>query len=176
MEAMKTVHQLLLSDEYIAESQRINIAQNRTLRFLYQTWWVWWLPRIIFAGVMVFCLAFRQLWEAGLFGGALLFSFLGERSSRRSLLKARSRVRAKGTTTMVSMHEQGIDIVGALATSHLRWEALRHSVVMSDGVLIKITSAHGLWLPDCTLVEGTPEEVRQLISVKAGNSQVAPKN
>jgi hypothetical protein len=35
---------------------------------------------------------------------------------------------------------------------------------MSDRVLLEITGIGGLWLPDRTLVEGTPSEVRQSIA------------
>jgi hypothetical protein len=168
METMKTVHQLLLSDEYIAESQRVQIAQNRTLRFFYQTWWVWWIPRIILVGIIAFCLAIQLRWDAGLIGGFLLFTFVGEHFGKRSLAKARSRMRAKGTTTTVSMDENGIDIASALGNSHLKWEALQLPVVKADGVLLKVTSAGGLWLPDRALVEGTPNDVRHLMSVKVG--------
>ena len=34
---MKTTHQCVLIDEYIVEAQRLAIAQNKTLKFLYQT-------------------------------------------------------------------------------------------------------------------------------------------
>lgn len=166
---MKTVHQLLLSDEYIAESQRINIAQNRTLRFIYQTWWVWWIPRIVFVGAIAFLLAIRLWWDARILAGFLLFTFFGEHFVQRSLARARNRTRAKGTTTMVSLDENGIDVVGELGNSHLKWDALYRPVVRSDGVLIKFTNARGLWLPDRTLVKGTPTDVRNLISVKTMN-------
>jgi hypothetical protein len=167
MLTMKTIHQLLLSDEYIAESQRIVIAQNPTLRFIYQTWWVWWIPRVIFTGVIALCLVIQQGMVAGLLAGFLVFTFFGEHFGRRSLAKARGRTRFKGSTTTVSMDESGIDIAGALGNSHLKWEALYPPVVKQDGVLLKLTQAGGLWLPDRTLVEGTPNEVRHLISLKA---------
>ncbi len=36
---MKTTHQILLTDEYIAEAQRFAISQNTVLRLMHQTWW-----------------------------------------------------------------------------------------------------------------------------------------
>jgi hypothetical protein len=167
---MKTTHQLLLSDEYIAESQRIQIAENPGLRFIYQTWWVWWIPRIIFVGVIVFCLVIQQRMVAEFMAGFLIFTFFGELFGRRSLAKARDRTRSKGTTTTVSMDESGIDIDGSLGNSHLKWEALYVPVVKRDGVLLKFTKAGGLWLPDRTLVEGTSSDVRHLISAKMGKA------
>jgi hypothetical protein len=170
MHTMKTIHQLLLSDEYIAESQRVQIAQNPGLRFTYQTWWVWWIPRVIFVGAIAFCLVIQQRMAAGFLAGFLVFTFCGELFVQRSLAKARGRSRSKGTTTTVSMDESGIDIAGALGNSHLKWEALYLPVVKRDGVLLKVTKAGGLWLPDRTLVEGTPNDVRRLISAKAGSA------
>jgi hypothetical protein len=50
---MKIAHQIVLTDEYIAEAQRIAIAQNSVLRLMYQTWWIRWIPRFIFAGAAI---------------------------------------------------------------------------------------------------------------------------
>jgi hypothetical protein len=52
---VKTTHQIVLTDEYIAEAQRLSIAQNKTLKFMYQTWWVWWLSRVAMVGFIIFC-------------------------------------------------------------------------------------------------------------------------
>jgi hypothetical protein len=49
---VKTTHQIVLTDEYIAEGQRLSISQNKTLKFMYQTWWMWWLPRVAMVGIM----------------------------------------------------------------------------------------------------------------------------
>jgi hypothetical protein len=167
LQPMKTVHHLLLSDEYIAESQYVQIAQNRTLRFLYQSWWVWWLPRIVLVGTIAICLTVHLGWAAALIAVFFIFTFWGEHFGRRSLAKARSRTPGKGTTTTVSMDENGIDTVGALGTTHLKWEAVRLPVVKEDGVLLMVTNTGGLWLPDRTLAEGTPNGVRDLIALKA---------
>ncbi|HVB56545.1 MAG TPA: hypothetical protein VNE63_08960, partial [Candidatus Acidoferrales bacterium] len=50
---MKTIHKFVMTDEYIAEAQRLSIAQNKTLKFIYQTWWAWWLPRIVIFVLMI---------------------------------------------------------------------------------------------------------------------------
>jgi hypothetical protein len=50
---VKTSHQIVLTDEYIAEGQRLSISQNKTLKFMYQTWWVWWLPRVAMVGIII---------------------------------------------------------------------------------------------------------------------------
>jgi hypothetical protein len=53
---MKTTHRIVLTDVYIAEAQRLSIAQNKTLKFMYQTWWAWWLPRAGMVGFIIFWL------------------------------------------------------------------------------------------------------------------------
>jgi len=164
---MRTVHHLLYSDEYIAESQSVVIAQNRALRFIHQSWWVWWPPRIALVGATAICWTAQLNRAATLTAACLLFTFWGEHFGRRSLAKARNRVREKGTTTTVSMDENGIDTVGARGSTHLKWEAVTLPVVKADGVLLMVTSASGLWLPDRTLAEGTPNDVRDLIALKA---------
>ena len=145
---MKTAHQIVLTDEYIVEAQRIAIAQNTVLRLMYQTWWIRWIPRFIFAGAaIVFWLlnsSFFALFLALMFG----LSFLGPYLLRRNLAKARGQFRAKGTTTTVSMDANGIDTLGAFGNSHLIWIAVLKPAIYSNGVLIKLSRLSMLWLPD----------------------------
>ncbi len=162
---MKTVHQLLLTDAYAAEAQRVVIAENLALRLIYQAWWVRWTSRAIILGGIAFCLAYGLRSDAALFAGLLILTFVAEYWGLRSNARIRRMGRAKGTTTTVSMDESGIDIVGAFSSSRLKWEGLRYQpAVRSDGVLLKIAKTRGVWLPDRTLTEGTPSEVRQLVS------------
>jgi hypothetical protein len=161
---MKTTHKIVLTDEFIAEAQRIAIAQNTVLRLMYQTWWIRWIPRFIFAGAAIaFWILNSPLFALFL---ALMFglSFLGQYLVRRNLAKARREFRAKGTTTTVSMDENGIDTLGAFGNSHLKWVAVLKPTIYSNGVLIKLSRLSMLWLPDQSLIEGTPAEVRQLLA------------
>jgi hypothetical protein len=50
---MKTTHRFVMTDEYIANAQRMVISQNKTLKFFYQTWWAWWLPRVVIVPSMI---------------------------------------------------------------------------------------------------------------------------
>ena len=97
----------MITDEYIAEAQRLSIAQNKTLKFFYQTWWAWWLPRTVIVGLMIFLYLINLGSTVVLLGVVLVFSFTGEWLGHRNLAKARKKVRAKGTITTVSMNEQG---------------------------------------------------------------------
>ncbi len=45
---MRTTHQIVLTDEYIAEAQRLVVAQNTMLRLVHQTWWFFWVQRVFF--------------------------------------------------------------------------------------------------------------------------------
>lgn len=162
---MKTVHQLLLTDAYVAEAQRIIIAENRILRLVHQTWWVRWSFRIMMVGGAGFCLYIGVRSVGALCAALLVLGFVTEYTDRRSNARARRLGPAKGTTTTVSMDESGIGIVGALLTSHLKWEALRYRpAVRPDGVLLKLAKTSGVWLPDRALTEGTPSDVRQLLA------------
>jgi len=70
---LKTIHKFVMTDEYIAEAQRLSIAQNKTLQFIYQTWWVWWLPRIAILVLMIVLYMNNLESIAALFGVFLLF-------------------------------------------------------------------------------------------------------
>jgi hypothetical protein len=115
---MKTTHQILLTDEYIAEAQRLAVAQNTVLRLMHQTWWFFWVQRFILLGAAI---VFWSLGDSNffVFSLAVMFclSFLGPFLSRRNFTKIRRQFRAKGTTTTVSMDAAGIDMQGALGYS-----------------------------------------------------------
>ena len=83
---------------------------------------------------------------------------------------ARGRFRAKDTTITVSMDANGIDLSGANGNSQLKWSAALKPAIYPDGVLIKFSRFSMIWLPDHSLIEGTPGEVRELLAenVKEG--------
>ena len=167
---MKTTHQIVLTDEYIADAQRLAIAQNTALRLMYQTWWFVWIPRFILLGAaIVFWLLNYSDFIVLFFALMCAFSFLGQFLLRRNLTKARRQFRTKGTTTTVSMDANGIDTNGAFGNSHLKWVAVLKPAIYSNGVLVKLSRLWMLWLPDQCLVEGTPAEVRQLLANNVKN-------
>lgn len=161
---MKTTHHLVLTEEYIAEAQRFSIAQHKTLKLMYQTWWVQWLARVVMVGFIIYSILNHMYSVAALFGVFLAISFWGEWFGRRNLAKARKNVRAKGSTNVVSMNEQGVDIDGALGNSHLKWPAMLQPAIYPQGVLIRFSRLTALWLPDQALIEGSPADVRQLLA------------
>jgi hypothetical protein len=163
---MKTTHQILLTDDYIAEAQRLSIAQNTTLRLMHQTWWLLWLSRLILLAAAIVSYWILDDWIFPVFfiGGMIALSFLGQYMFRRNLAKARKKSPAKDTTTTVSMDANGIDLSGANGNSQLKWSALLKPTIYSNGALIKFTRFSMLWLPDQSLIEGTPAQVRQLLA------------
>jgi hypothetical protein len=160
------MYRIVLTDEYLEEAQRLSLAQHTTLRLMYQTEWVWWLPRVIFAAALVFLLVEKLTQAAVVTGAFLVLTFIGPFHSRRTLAKARKRTRAKGSTTTITMDENGVDIDGALGHSHLKWAAMLPPVIRADGVLLKFSRLGGTWLPDTALVEGSANEARQLLASK----------
>jgi len=159
-----------MTDEYIVEAQRLSIAQNKTLKFIYQTWWAWWLPRIVIFVLMIVLYLYNLESTAALFGVFLFFSFAGEWFGRRNLAKARKKVRTKGTAVIVSMSDQGVDIEGANGNSHLKWSAMLQPVIYPDGALIKFSRLSMLWLPDLALIDGSPTDVRNLLAENVTDS------
>jgi hypothetical protein len=112
---------------------------------------------------------------AALFGFLLVISIWAEWFGRRSLAKARRNVRTMGSTSVVSINEDGVDIDGALGNSHLKWAAMLQSVVYPQGVLIRLSRISALWLPDHALTEGSPAEVRLLLAEHVGDSETDGK-
>jgi len=161
---MKTTHQIVLNEEYIAESQRLGIAQITALRLMHQTWWFLWIPRGVIAGTIIYFLQNDCVSFAVFCGVVLAGSFLGRYLFQRNLAKARRKFRAKGTTSTVSMDENGIDLLGALGNSHLKWLAVLQPAIYANGVLIKLSRVSMLWLPDRSLIEGAPVDVRKLLA------------
>ena len=47
---------MVLTEEYIAEAQRLFIAQHKTLKWMYQTWWVQWVARVVMGGFIIYSL------------------------------------------------------------------------------------------------------------------------
>ena len=170
---LKTVHRIITTDEYIADAQRLNIAQNKTLKFLYQTWWSWWLPRAGMVGLIFFCLAIHLDWSISVWlVGFLVLSFFGEWFGQRSLAKARARTRFRGSTITVSMDENGLDTVGPVGNSHVQWVGILGKATKPNGVLIRFSRLAWIWLPDAELIEGTAEDVRKLLAENVKESAV----
>jgi hypothetical protein len=171
---LKTVHQIISTDEYIAEAQRLAIAQNKTLKFFYQTWWSWWVPRVMMVGLIIFCVVIHLDWSiTAWLVGFLVLSFFGEWFGQRSLAKARKRTQFRGTTTTISMDENGVDMVGPVGNSQVHWAGILRNVAQPNGVLIQFSRLAWIWLPDSALTEGTAPDVRKLLAenVKdAGNA------
>lgn len=161
---MKTVHRIVLSDDYIAQAQRLTIAQDKRLRLMYQTWWVWWLPRVVLLATIGFLLAEKLTLDATLPAVFLLLSFFGEFSARRTLAAARERSSVRGSTTTVAMTENGIDTIAYHGNTHLNWESVLPPRIRPDGVIVQLSRLSSMWLPDIALVEGSPAQVRQLLA------------
>ena len=161
---LKTKHRFVITDAYIAEAQRLSIAQNKTLKLLYQTWWVWWLPRPVILGFVLYLLLNHAESSAALFGFLLIFHVAAEWLGRRNLAKARNRVRTKNTTSTVTMSEKGVELDGANGSSQIKWAAMLSPAIYPSGVLIKFSRFAMVWLPDKALIEGSAADVRQLLA------------
>ncbi len=167
---MKTVHEIKLTDEYIAEAQRIAIRHNRSLRLLYGSGWLWWMPRGVLLVGIAFLLFERLTSVIWIPAAFLLASIFGELSVRTSLARARERTKGRGSTTIVSLDDDAVQVIGMFSDSQIQWEGLSPPVILPDGVLMRFSRASGLWLPDRALIEGSAAEVRQLMTTHIGVS------
>jgi hypothetical protein len=162
---LKTTHQIVLTDEYIADAQRLSIAQNKALRLMYQMWWTWWIPRVALAGFMIYGFINHFGWSfSAECGGFLVFSFVGEWLARRSLAKARKKVRFKGSTMTISMDDVGVEVVGESGNSHAKWSGILSREVYPNGVIVRFSPRATVWLPDEALTAGSADEVRRLLA------------
>ena len=130
---------------------------------------------MLMVGLIIYSLLSHSGSGAALFAAFLALSFWGEWFGRRSLAKARRNVRAKGSTTVVALSGQGVDIDGAHGNSHLKWSALLRPAIYPQGVLIRFPRVTGLWLPDKALIEGLPADVRKLLSENISDTVIGGK-
>ena len=108
-------------------------------------------------GILLFEGYALEAWITSVF---LLFTFLGEFLSRRTLARARNRSKSKGSTTTVSMDENGVDIEGALGKSHLKWAALLPPAITPNGVLLRFSRPSGVWGALTPLFHSKPIGIR----------------
>ena len=174
---MQITHQVVLTEEYLEEVQRIAIAQNAMLRFLYQSPWAWWPARVGLVAFMIFLMVNHVLsFElAVLFGSVLVATFIGEFLGRRNLARARQRNPLKGSQISFSMNEQGLDTVGPNSNAHVEWPGFSRVIIYANGVLLKMQSRALIWLPDQSLTAGTPADVRQLLANHIKDCVPAPR-
>ena len=123
---MKTTHQFVMTDEYIAKAQHVTIAQNKALKFLYQTPWARWLPRAVIVAMMIFLYLINLCIHcSGAVGRHL--AILVRRGVVRSMEFGQKRARESALEAVPSPLRwmiKGIDIEGANGNSQLKWSAM----------------------------------------------------
>jgi hypothetical protein len=62
------------------------------------------------------------------------------------------------------MDNNGFNLVGENGHSHSNWTHMPIPVIRADGVFRKFSRLSGIWLPDNMLLEGTADDVRQLLA------------
>ena len=167
---MKTMHRIFMSDEYVAEAQRLSIAQNKMLKFVYQTWWSWWLPRAAMAALIIWLIVNGFDWSLTAWLVAFIaLSLFAEWLGKRNLVKRRKKL-ISDSSIIVSMDENGVDVVAENSNSHSKWAGMLPPLVYPHGVLIKFSRLSGIWLPDQALIEGSPDDVRKLLAENVKDS------
>jgi hypothetical protein len=161
---MKTTHRVVVDDDYLKETQRLSISQNTGLRLIYQTPWVWWGSRAIFVATVIFMIAVDDAPGAIVSALFLLFSFVAPRRQEKSLSKARERSPVKGALVEFSLDEEGFNSVAPNRNAHVKWPGVLRAILYPHGVLLELSPRNYSWLPDKSLIEGSPGEVRQLLT------------
>jgi YcxB-like protein len=161
---MKTTHPVVVDDDYLKEAQRLSISQITGLRLIYQTPWIWWGGRAIFVAAIIFMIDIDDAPGAILFALFLLLSFVAPRRQEKSLSKARERSPVKGALVEFSLDEQGFDSVAPNRDAHVKWPGVLRAILYPHGVLLELSPRNYSWLPDKSLTEGSPADVRQLLT------------
>jgi hypothetical protein len=163
---MNTMHHIEFTEEYLKEAQRLALSQNAVLRFIFLSRWTMWPPAILIGGFMIFLFEHNQLsFPSGVFFGAMLVCcFVGPLLNGRNLAKTRRRHFMKSSVVTYRLDEQGMDQISPVSNSHLQWPAFSRVILYPQGVLLKMQSNAYMWLPDKSLTEGSPEDVRRLLA------------
>jgi hypothetical protein len=62
------------------------------------------------------------------------------------------------------MDETGVDSVTPVSNAHLQWAGVPSAIIYAEGVLLRMQTRTYLWLPDVSLIQGSPGDVRGLLA------------
>jgi hypothetical protein len=163
---METTHRVEVTEEYLKEAQRLVLSQNKTLRLMYLNRGLWWSALLVVLGAVIFLATMHALDSfLGLFfGAAITMAASSQLLIPRSLAKARNRNPMKGSIVTVSMDETGVDSVTPVSNAHLQWAGVPSAIIYAEGVLLRMQTRTYLWLPDVSLIQGSPGDVRGLLA------------
>jgi hypothetical protein len=163
---VRTSHHIDFNDKYLRQAQRLMLSQNPVIKFVYLNRWAVWPPLVILAGYLVYLGMNHNLdFFSGFFIGTIIIgSIIFQALQPRNLARARDRNPLKGSMVTMSLDEQGATLVTNVSTASLKWAAFSRAILYGDGVLLKLQTRAYVWLPDSSLVEGSPKQVRELIA------------
>ena len=99
----------------------------------------------------------------------IALSLFAEWLGKRNLVKRREKL-ISDSSIIVSMDENGVDVVAENSNSHSKWAGMLPPLAYPHGVLIKFSRLSGIWLPDQALIEGSPDDVRKLLAENVKDS------
>ncbi len=161
---MRTTHRVVADDEYLKEVQRLSISQNRALRLIYLTPWVWWGSSAIYLAAVIFMIAIDFAGGAIPFALFLLLSLYMPRRQEKSLNKARERSPVKGGLIVFSLDDEGFESAAPNRNLQVKWPGVLRAIFYPHGVLLELSPRNYSWLADRSLTEGSPADVRQLLT------------
>jgi len=161
---MRTTHRVVADDDYLKEAQRISISQVAALRLIYQTPLIWWSCRAILVAAIIFMIEIDYARGAILPALFVLWSSIAPRTQEKSLSKARERSPVKGALVVFSLNEEGFESAAPNRTSQVKWAGVSRAILYPHGVLLELSPRNHSWLPDKSLTEGSPADLRQWLT------------
>ena len=161
---MKAKHRVLVDDDYLKVLQQHSLSQFTVSRLLYQTPWFFWSSNVLLVAPVVFLIAFKYWLAALVFAVFPLMSLSVRYGRRNSLRKARERSQSNGEIVEFTLDEHGFDVIAPNRNAHVEWPGILRAILYRDGVLLEQSPRSYSWLPDKSLTEGSPAELRQLLT------------
>lgn len=165
-------YRITVTEAYLKKAQTNWLAHDPKLRFvsLMLNDKVVWGSRIVIIGAGLFLTLYAgpNFVVIAMFSLVLLGSFVGTYRMK----KARSRAARKNAVLSVSMSEDGVSTASQHSNANFQWAAFTRAVAYPEG-LVLVREVAGVWLPDQSLIEGTPQGARDMASKKVSEYSVA---
>jgi hypothetical protein len=161
---MKTTHRILLDEQYDKFTESLAVANSPFYsRLAVNPWFRWPVRGVLFAGVTYFL--FRHNWTAAALAGVILATSLRQvaAANRKRKERVRDRITADDTVATYALDDIGLEFASKRSTVNLQWPDVIAAILYPQGVLLKLTETGFMWLPDQSLTEGSPADVRHLV-------------
>ena len=161
---LKTTHRITVTAEYLRDAHERAIQQKLIWRMFFSSGLFRWLPCVLGAAFTVYLILAGEGLSAVLFGSFTAALIVLPLLNTRFSAAARARNALIGTVNTFTMGEGGLQATGPTSESRIQWAGIVRAVTTPQGALLTLQTGRFLWLPDASLTEGSPQDVRQLLS------------